>query len=133
MVIVALFSSCKKESDNGPEEILTSKSWTRTIIDKNTATNPSGRVMYNAVLDCELDDTYRFSSNNILTIEQGIDKCDSNEPASRSVSYAYDRESKTLSIDGTSYTLAEKSANQIKYYAPLPAVSGYDFMVFLLE
>jgi len=133
MLFITLFSSCKKEDENEPTNLLTAKTWTPGLIDKNTSTNPSGRIIYNAVLNCQKDDSYRFSSNGTLTINQGTEKCNNNESVAKTVSYTYNQDTKELIIDGIRYTLAEESTSQIKYYTLINPSTGYDYMVFLLE
>lgn len=133
MLFIVLLSSCKKDNEHEPANILLSKTWKYGMVDKNQSSNPPGRVLYYAVLNCEKDDTCQFSSNGTLKISRGADKCESSEAISETVSYAYDKSSKELTIDGTKYKLAEESGSQIKYYAPLPYSTNYEYMVFLLQ
>jgi hypothetical protein len=103
------------------------------MTDKNPSTNPSGRILYYAVQNCEKDDTFKFDLNKELKINLGSTKCETNEPATKTVSYSYNESNKQLVIDGYGYTVAEESKSQIKYYAPLASSLGYDYIVFLLE
>ena len=116
-----------------PASVLTSKTWKRGMVDKNPSTNPYGGVQYYPVQNCEKDDTFKFGSNNKLAINQGTNKCNSNEPATKTVSYSYTDSNKELIIDGTKYIVAEESKAQIKYYAPVPTSGGFSNVVFLLE
>ncbi len=129
----ALFSSCQKDDNGEPTNFIQSKEWKPGLVDKKPSTNPSGRILYNAVQNCQKDDTYRFNANNTLTINQGKEKCSTNEEVIKNVSYSYNSINKELIIDGSKYKLAEESNVQLKYYAPLPSNTGYDYIVFLLD
>jgi hypothetical protein len=131
ILFLALLSSCKEKDENEPANFLLAKDWKRGLVDKNTSTNPPGRIVYYAVLNCQKEDTFRFGSDGTLTINQGTDKCDNNESVYKTV--AYTKNNKDLILDGVKFTLAEESKTQIKYYAPLPPATGYDYMVYLLE
>jgi outer membrane lipoprotein-sorting protein len=136
LLIVALFgvfvSGCKQE-DEEPKDLLLHKTWKRTRSDKNNLTNPSGRILYAAVLSCQKDDAYKFNSDGTLSITSGTEKCITNELANKNVTYSHNEITKELMIDGIKYTLAEESEDQIKYYAALPSESGSDYIVFMLE
>lgn len=103
------------------------------MVDKNPSTNPSGRVLYYAVQNCEKDDTFIFGSNKELIVNQGTNKCVNEEPATTTLLYTYNESSKELIIDGIKYTIAEESKDQIKYYTYIPSATGNDYLVFLLE
>lgn len=132
-LFAALFSSCQKNDDVEPTSFIQSKEWKPGLIDKKPSTNPSGRILYSAVQNCQKDDSYRFNTDNTLTINQGKEKCSTNEAAIKNVSYSYNSNNKELIIDGRKYTLAEESTVQLKYFAPLPSNTGYDYIVFLLD
>jgi hypothetical protein len=68
-----------------------------------------------------------------LTINQGMDKCSGNEPATETLPYTYNRETKELIIDGFRYTVAEESKEQVKYYTPIPSSNGFEHLIFLLH
>lgn len=134
MYTLCLFS-CKKDekaSTNTDQlTLLTSKSWKPSLTDKNSSTNPAGKNIYHATMDCEKDDRYLFSKSNKLTISKGAQQCNSNEEDSALTNYSVDFNAKKISVQGTNYTLAEVSATQLKYYAVTPSVSGYENIIFL--
>ena len=131
LVTIAL-SSCTRENDD-QKNILMSKTWKRAKADLNPATNPRGPILYYAVQNCETDDTFIFNEDGTLTINRNNDKCSQNEVQNESQSYSLNRQSKVLIIDGTTYTLAEESNQQIKYYAVVPATNGFQYLIFLLQ
>lgn len=127
-----LLTGCKKKDT--PVNFLTTNTWKWSLTDQNPSTNPTGgTLMLHAVQQCELDDTFNFGTNGDLTINRGANKCDPNEAATDVVAYTIDRVNHVLTIDGTTFTLAEESPTQIKYYAALPGNSAGNYMVFLLE
>lgn len=128
-----VFLSCKKNEDNASVS-LTSKTWKRTLVDKNTATNPSGSVMYYARQDCEKDDTFKFGEDAKLIINKGSSKCDASEAQTVTENYSFNATTKELVINGDKFTLAEISKTQLKYYTPLPPVSGNaQYLLYIFE
>lgn len=133
LLVLFLLSSCAKDDENTPANLLVSKTWKKGVVDKNVNSNPPGRVFYNPWSDCKKDDLITFDSNGKLTVDQGKVKCESKEPLIRTMSYTYDKVTKQLTIDGALFTVAEESKDQIKYYSHLPSHTGYDYMVYLLQ
>jgi hypothetical protein len=132
ILFVLIFSNCDKNNVKN-ENILLTKTWKRSLIDKNPNSNPSGKILYYAVLDCEKDDTFKFNSDSTLTIEKGLNKCDSTELSSVIVKYSYNNLKNELIIDGIKYTVTEESNGQIKYFLPLPITTGYNYVAYILE
>jgi hypothetical protein len=131
-IYLIAFSNCKKEEN--VSDILTSKTWKRGSVDLNPSTNPVGEHQYHPILNCHTDDRYTFRKDGNLVIERGTNKCDPNEIQTKTILYSIDRETNKLIIDSTSYTLAEESDNQIKYYKPVPSgTSLTSCVIFLLQ
>lgn len=131
-VIIFTLSGCKKKSGD-TADILNSKIWKKALTDKNPSTNPPGKILYNSVQNCEKDDTFKFESNGNLKVNRNANKCDQNELSEEIQTYTINRASKELVINGTKFTLAEESYDQLKYYAPLSSETGYSYIVNLLE
>lgn len=130
LMTVSFCLQCKK--DNQETDALTTNKWKRGLTDKNISSNPPGRILYHTALNCQKDDELKFNPSGTLMINNGADKCDADEPEAESLTYSYNRASKEFVIDTERYTLAEETDNQIKYFAPLPSASGYDYVVYLL-
>jgi hypothetical protein len=126
------FSGCKKDNKNSTD-IFTSKTWKRGLTDKNPSTNPPGKVLYNPVQNCEKDDTFKFATDGSFIVNRNAEKCDPDELQNETDTYTLNTTTKEFVINGVSYTLAEESANQIKYYVAIPSQTGYNYMVFLLQ
>lgn len=132
VLLMAVFFCLQCKKDNQQTNTLTVNKWKRGLIDKNVASNPHGRILYYAVLDCQKDEELRFNPGGTLIITYGADKCDPDEPENEVLPYTYNRAGKELVIDAVKYTLAEETENQIKYYAVVPSATGYDYLVYLL-
>ncbi len=131
LLVFTFVLSCSEDDNNVKNtSILTSKVWKRGMKDLNPSTNPPGNIIYYAVKNCEQDDTFKFDSNS-LTINDNQNKC--GEEEIKSVPYKIDRKKKEITINNQIYKIAEETKNQIKYYAPVPHSSGYDFEIFLLQ
>ena len=101
---------------------------------KHSKTNPPGRILNNAWRICEQDDRYTFQKDGKLRIDPGENECGGSDPIYRP--YRYDSKTGELIIEeGVSivYVVNEVSNTQLKYSAKIPAISGYDYLVFLFE
>lgn len=132
ILFVFIFTSCDK-SIVKDENIFMTKTWKRGIIDKNPNSNPPGKIGYYAVLECEKDDTLKFNTVSTLTIEKGQNKCNSTESSTEIIQYTYDNLKNELIMDGVKYIVTEESNGQIKYLAPTPSLTGYDYVAYILE
>jgi hypothetical protein len=126
------FSNCSKEKEK-KTNTLTSKTWKRAWTDMNPTTNPQEPFLYYAVQNCEKDDTFTFNGDGSLIIDRNDVRCDQNELRVENQSYSINRQTKELVIGGTTYTLAEESNKQIKYYTVIPTPSGFQYLIFLLQ
>lgn len=126
------FSNCKKDSESS-SNVLTLKTWQRGLNDKNPSTNPAGTVLYYPVQNCEKDDTFKFGTDGNLILNRNAAKCDQSESQIETKAYTLNRTTKEFVIDGTKFTLAEESNSQIKYYAPIPTPTGFQYLVYLLQ
>lgn len=133
ILIILAFASCKKTNTTTDQSyLLTHKSWKPALTDKNTSTNPEGTAnVYHATLNCERDDSYSFEDK--LTINRGDDKCNSSEISPDVSDYTVDFTARKIAIKGITYDLAEVSATQLKYYAPVPTATGYNYIIYLFE
>ncbi|KQC02514.1 lipocalin family protein [Pedobacter sp. Hv1] len=129
IITASIFTACKKE--NKETDPLLSKTWKRALQDKNTSTNPKGDVLYQAVTDCQKDDLYNFNADGTFKIDNGTEKCEVTEEKTTTGTYSV--VNKEIVIKGVKYTLAEASADQLKYYIPVASGSGYTYVVFLLQ
>lgn len=132
--LLTSFVACKK--DKTPVDILTSKSWSPTRVDKNFGITPGIRgvtTIYASVRDCDQDDSYTFSKNGKLTINYAPNKCKDGDPATLVLDYSYNRDSKELIINGEKFTIGSEKTEQLKYYGPLPKGTGYEYIVYLFE
>ncbi|TKB96203.1 hypothetical protein [Pedobacter cryophilus] len=131
LILFTTISSCKE--DNAASVSINHKVWAPALIDKNSSSNPSGQILYYAVLDCEKDDSYRFGTDGKLTINRGTNKCNNAELSTEVVNYTYNLSNKELIIKGVKYTVADESAVQLKYYTAIPNATGFQSLIFLFE
>lgn len=129
VIAICIFTACKKE-DKEIDPLL-NKTWKRALKDKNTSTNPKGDVLYQAISDCQKDDLYNFNADGTFKIDNGTEKCEPTEE--KTVAGTYNVINKEIVIKGVKFTLAEASADQVKYYTAIASGSGYTYVVFLLQ
>lgn len=132
-LFILILAGCNKKKDT-PADPLTTNTWMWSTIDLNPSTNPTGgNILVKSVSACMSDDTMTFGTNDFITQNNGTSHCDPNESATETIPYSIDEVNHVLVVDGFTYTLAEKSSNQIKFYSNLPENSGYKYLVFLLK
>lgn len=132
LFLFILFFGCKNDGVE-VKVSLTSKMWTPALIDKNTSTNPSGQVLYKAFLNCEKDDTYSFGADGKLTINRGVNQCNSSEINKEILNYTYSANTKELVINGIKYTVVDESEVQLKYYTAIPNATSFQYLIFLFN
>lgn len=92
VAIMIAFSSCKKDSDapavvtTTPTEYLTAGNWLTTAITITPGVDIGNGVLLTdlfSTLDaCEKDDLLIFNSDGTVTADEGVLKCDPNDPQS---------------------------------------------------
>lgn len=133
LFILSCFAGCKKSGDDKNKlAVLTAQSWKPSLFDNNTTTNPPGTHIYQAYLNCEQDDTYHFATNGKLNIDRGAMLCNQSNGIEEG-DYSIDINHKKIIINGYSFTLAELSSSQLKFYAPIPLVTGYEYLIFIFK
>lgn len=125
--------ACKKEESEEIIDVLTSKTWRLALKDLNTATNPNGTNAYYAVPECEQDDTFLFKADGTLLINHGTKKCNGNTAATKTVNYAFNQQTKELTIDGQKFNVVEENKTQLKYIKVVPGTSGTSNVIYLLQ
>lgn len=128
---ILLFVSCKKDTVN--LDILTSKTWRPTLVDKNTSSNPQGNNLYYALLNCEKDDIYKFQPDGKLVVNHGSNECNDAETTIETLNYSYNRTTKELMINGVKYIVAEETSSQLKYYTATSSMTTSNNLIFLFE
>ncbi len=131
-LLVIFFFSCEKENKT-ELDILRSKAWKIGIIDKNVESNPRGKILYNSFFECEKDDSYVFLKNGLLKVDHGSERCSNDHAQGKEMEYSYDKNTNQLVIDGIKYQVLDMTETQVKYCAPLPPVTDYDWIIYILQ
>ena len=84
-VSAIIFNGCKKKDDPEPTktELLTGKNWKVTALTSDPAVDINGVLVtnvYNQMDQCSKDDLDRFESNGIYKFDEGLTKCNVNDP-----------------------------------------------------
>ncbi|WP_295121628.1 hypothetical protein [uncultured Chitinophaga sp.] len=134
-VLTILGYACTKEEtiDNATTAaaFLKSREWKPTVIDRNPATSPAGKILYTPVAECEKDDRLKFSKDSLL-VTKGAIICENAETGYQ-VTYSMDFNKRKITINGTEYMLGEVTDKQLKFFIRIPSQSGYDYQVYLYE
>jgi len=82
-LLTLLFSNCNKEESVGPqkpiEELLVGSSWKLQKIQIQVPPDQGLTDIPNLGLDpCEADDSFRFSTDNIFVVQDGVYNCNGN-------------------------------------------------------
>lgn len=128
---VAIFTSCKKENEQDPIVILTSKTWKFAKVDRSGGNHVD--LPFNMVSDCQKDDTFEFKNDGEFVTFSNALKCSIDEPANTVSNYAYNKATKELIIGGVKCQVVALTKDQLKYTAPISYSTGYVNVIFILE
>ena len=118
------FTSCKKDKDDpkpqSRTELLTAKNWR---LSASTSVNGSVTTdRYAAMPACRKDDFLKFNSDKSLVNDEGLTRCGSNDPQSRTLVWELTANDTKLGIRATPssssqevYDVVELSASTLKF------------------
>ncbi len=101
------FTSCGKDDDDvapTKTELLTSKTWMLSERVQVT-TDSSGTTTNSTILACEKDDTYKFTTDNKYTRDEGATKCDPSDPQTEAGSWVFTDNETKLAVTSGNFTL----------------------------
>ncbi len=78
-----LVLSCKKDAKVSKKDLLSGKNWIMTAETISPAMNVNGTLitdLYSQTASCTKDDIGKFNSNGTYTLEEGLTKCNVNDP-----------------------------------------------------
>lgn len=134
LFLSVLLLGCKKEKDQDLMDILTSKTWKYSLVDKNPTTNGTGlNIPFNVLSDCEKDDVFQFKNDGTLIIHSGTNKCAPADTETKTLTYSYNKQTQEILIGGIKCNVLELTKSQFKYKAPVSYQTGYVYVMFILE
>jgi len=117
--------SCKKEKDENSfktkTELITTGSWKRTALVSTPAYdwNADGTFdtnILNTMFPCEKDNFETYQTNGMVVTDEGATKCNSSDPQTWSVTWAFgDNETKLIWDGNDVYTLLELTETNLKF------------------
>jgi hypothetical protein len=134
VLTIAGYACTKEETiDNASTAaaFLKSREWKATVIDKNPATSPAGKILYTPVPECGKDDRLKFNKDSVV-VNKGAVLCENSE-TNYEVTYSMDFNKRKITINGTEYMLGEVNDKQLKFFIRTPSELGYDYQVYLFE
>lgn len=126
-----LLMSCKKDKEQDPISILTSKTWKYSAVDRTLVNNLD--LPFNMVPDCEKDNTFEFKKDGKLNTYNNVMKYNVDETSTKESNYSYNKETKELLINGFKCIVISLTKDQLKYKAPIAYQTGYVFVIIILE
>ena len=99
-----LFSACNKGDDKTPEELLTGTDWLVAFIDYKEAGETTWTI--EEMDACDVDNIFKFGTDDIVTIDAGAIKCDPTGPQQvDSQPYTLSADGKIFEVDGEAYVV----------------------------
>jgi hypothetical protein len=86
LALVALLGSCKKDNDNPAPAAtdLTTGSWkmsaSTAVVEFPAPVGTQTTDLFALLPACDVDNTFKFNTDNSVTIDEGATKCDPNDP-----------------------------------------------------
>jgi hypothetical protein len=136
LMVCFLILGCKKDKakELDPLDILTSKTWKYSLVDKNPSSSGVDiNIPFNVMADCFKDNTFQFTKDGMVILNTGKVKCVDGEKEVITSTYTFNKETKELTVGGTKSIVLELTKNQFKYKAPVPHNTGYTYVLIILE
>ncbi len=119
LLLVAGFSSCKKDDDDANDEsryvIITKAPWKLEAYGTDADNNLTLNVLETATQPCDLDDTYTFNTNGNMVINVGATTCFPGQLNS-SESWSLSTDGNTINYLSLNYTIKSISQNRLEIY-----------------
>lgn len=110
---MSIFSSCKKDDDNGNRlELLTTGSW--KLVSTQEKVNNGAWVEYiDDYEDCSLDDYLKFNTNSLVEFNAGPTLCDPSEDQSYTVPWSFEDGQSKINIEGDLANIETLNSNTL--------------------
>lgn len=117
LALAALSTACKKEEEPAPskESQLMAKNW--QITDHLQIIGTQTPSVYAQMQDCVKDNLYRFSTNNVLSRDEGATKCFTSSPQTDTIYWTMTGEASLITVwdlDTTRYTIESVNETQMR-------------------
>ncbi len=113
MAAAAIFSSCKKDDDKSRTELLTSGNWRLVLAQERLNGGAWDNVTADNFEACELDNRIKFSTPDVVTIDEGATKCNSGDPQTQTGTWNFVNNELDLNLDGELYDIDELNGNTL--------------------
>ena len=91
---VVVLGACKKEDTPAVTvDLLTAKPWQVSTVALSDSGNPIPISQF--ITACQLDNTYKFNTDNTLLVDEGATKCNSSDPQNPTGTWAFANSDKT--------------------------------------
>jgi Lipocalin-like domain/Prokaryotic membrane lipoprotein lipid attachment site len=116
LLSLLLLAACSKK-DQGPTrtELLTSGSWNLTASELDDDGNGTYEIDLYASFDaCFKDNFVTFQSNGQMVLDEGLTKCDPNDPQTENSTWQLSADGSKLTVDGDTYDILELSNSTLR-------------------
>lgn len=129
---VILLASCKKDKDDSSKtEILTNGSWKITAIMVDEDGNGSYETDEYAIMpSCVKDNYLVFKTGGDLELNEGVSKCDVNDPQTQTTDWSLSQNETRITIDSDEYIIDVLNSSTLRVKDDVPA---YGMMITLTK
>ena len=111
--------ACKKENKENRMDLLTSGSWKMIAftIDPGYDYDGDGDIdtdLFAVTEACVKDDIFSFKRNGAFEVDQGLTKCDANDPQLYTTDWEFTNNERSIVISGEEYDIEELSSTRLK-------------------
>lgn len=133
-----LFDGCKKKDDDPTKtELLTNGTWRQTAFTSDPAISINGVLVtnvFNQFPACQKDDLTKFLTTGIVNFDEGLSKCNVNDPQTTTGTWAFNSTQTVVSIteNGTvsSYNIESLGESTLKAnYVFNDGANNYTFSI----
>lgn len=116
LLSLLFFVACsKKDKDPTRTELLTSGSWTLTGSELDDDGNGTYEIDLYPFFDaCFKDNFITFHSNGVKVDDEGVTKCDPNDPQTENSNWQLNTDGSILTVDGETYDVLELTQSTLR-------------------
>jgi len=101
------FTACNDDDEDvqSKKEMITSKTWKLTTRSQVVTDSTGNSTTDNTIDACEMDDTYKFTSDNNFIRDEGATKCDPTDPQTETGTWALTDNDTKFTITSSGFTV----------------------------
>lgn len=114
-VFLLLLTSCQKENDdpnNTKKDLLTSAAW--KLVSFKVTVGTVTEEVFDTFEPCSTDDLITFRADNTVLLDEGLTKCEPDDPQNTTGTWSFSENETKLTINGEIATILALTGTELK-------------------